>query len=51
MLDCEACCGLLFIKEQFFIHLVLFEASISLLFQEVSITLLSLRSDENFILE
>ena len=32
-------------------HLVLFEASISLLFQEVSITLLSLRSDENFILE
>lgn len=51
MLDCEACCGLLFIKEQFFIHLVLFEASISLLFQEVSITLLSLRSDENFIFE
>lgn len=50
MLDCEACCGLLFIKEQFFIQVVLFEASISL-FLEVSITLPSSRSDENFILE
>ena len=51
MLDCQACCGLLFINEQFFIQEVLFEASISLLFPEVSITLPSSRSDENFILE
>lgn len=51
MLDCEACCGLLFIKERFFIQVVLFEASISLLFLEVSITLPSSRPDENFILE
>ena len=51
MLDCKACCSLLFIKEQFFIQLVLFEASISFLFPEVSITLPSMRSGENFILE
>ena len=51
MLDCEACCGLLFIKEQFFIHVVLFVSWISLLFLEVSITLPLSRSDENFILE
>lgn len=51
MLDCEAYCGLLFINEQFFIQEVLFEASISLLYPEVSITLPSSRSDENFILE